>query len=322
MAPLHASMPPLALLAATAASPWHACPNATSPTSCDASATCCSHPFSNTGVGCCPLGPDAVCCANGYTCCPSGHECRDSGSSWSVTTQCVDLAANHSSPGLQICKPGFAQPPPHAGRNCLVMGDSVSIGYTPHLNASLANDTCVVQHTPYSGDGGAEETAYGLQCLDYFLSSADGTAGLGDVDLLYFNWGLHNLVEDGHPTVPGQSGTQSDYLPYLRQIVERLLIARAANPRLKLLFGLTSPEMCDADADGIVQKLNAQAAQLMADSGIATVDLHGAIVGKCGAPPQKECLGEQGGGCPHYSSDGYDWIAREVLAPAFRAALG
>ena len=55
--------------------------------------------------------------------------------------------------------------------------------------------------------------------------------------------------------------------------------------------------------------------------GSATVDLHGAIVGKCGAPPQKECLGEQGGGCPHYSSDGYDWIAREVLAPAFRAAL-
>ena len=79
--------------------------------------------------------------------------------------------------------------------------------------------------------------------------------------------------------------------------------------------------MCDADADGVVQKLNAQAAQLMADSDIATVDLHGAVVAKCGAPPQKECLGEQGGGCPHYSSDGYEWIASEVLAPAFRAAL-
>jgi hypothetical protein len=46
-------------------------------------------------------------------------------------------------------------------KNCLITGDSVSLGYTPFLAAALA-DICVVQHAPAGGDGGAEETAYGL----------------------------------------------------------------------------------------------------------------------------------------------------------------
>eukprot|EP01050_Picozoa_sp_SAG11_P052074 SAG11_NODE_29968_length_305_cov_1.000000_1_plen_55_part_10 len=48
------------------------------------------------------------------------------------------------------------------------MADSVSLGYTPTLTALLA-EVALVQHAPWGGDGGAEETAYGAQCLDYWL---------------------------------------------------------------------------------------------------------------------------------------------------------
>ena len=42
------------------------------------------------------------------------------------------------------------------------------------------------------GDGGAEETAYGLQCLDYmyWLRSPSGVPV--KPDLIYFNFGLHD----------------------------------------------------------------------------------------------------------------------------------
>jgi hypothetical protein len=97
--------------------------------------------------------------------------------------------------------------------------DSVSIGYTPFVATELA-DICDVQHSPNSGDGGtplrppdaprrstlstspaffiasrhptpcflgACETAYGLQCLDFFLTSSSGNNMT--FDLVYFNFG-------------------------------------------------------------------------------------------------------------------------------------
>ena len=313
---------PAALLLALARADanWTTCaapPAGMLATACDGGATCCTHPFSVSGWGCCPLGTDAVCCGNGYTCCPAGAECRDSGDGYSVVTECV-APSGAASAGLQICKPGRALAFSTALPNCLVVGDSVSIGYTPHVAAALA-DACAVQHAPLdTSDGGAEETAYGEQCLDYFLAASDGTATPPDV--VFFNWGLHNLVAPGGAVVPGQSGTTDDYLPHLRNITARLAQLRAAHGT-RLVFGLTSPEMCDADLDATVRALNAQAQALMDASDVPTVDLHAAVVAACGAPPQTECLGEAGGGCPHYSSDGYAYIANTTVAPAIRAAL-
>jgi hypothetical protein len=46
-----------------------------------------------------------------------------------------------------------------------------------------------VQHSPLdTADGGAEETAYGVQCLDYFLRSPAGVKLKPDV--IMFNWVL------------------------------------------------------------------------------------------------------------------------------------
>ena len=36
-------------------------------------------------------------------------------------------------------------------------------------------DSALVQHSPWGGDGGAEETHYGWECLDFLLAAPDGT---------------------------------------------------------------------------------------------------------------------------------------------------
>jgi hypothetical protein len=68
--------------------------------------------------------------------------------------------------------------------NVLIIGDSVSIGYTPLVATAMAK-VALVQHSPFDHrDGGAEETAYGVQCLDQFLRSPGGVYLRPDVIML------------------------------------------------------------------------------------------------------------------------------------------
>ena len=134
--------------------------------------TVCSAAYSGNRQGCCPY-EGAICCPNNQTCCPAGSSCQDTGT---YNTQCVPAAAagGGGHPGLSVCKPGAALPPSKTLPNVLIIGDSVSIGYTPPVAQHMAG-LALVQHSPLdSMDGGAEETAYGVQCLDYFLRSPAG----------------------------------------------------------------------------------------------------------------------------------------------------
>ena len=84
------------------------------------------------------------------------------------------------------------------------MGDSVSIGYYPFIKSALSS-IALVQHSPWDQhDGGVEETEYGWRCLKYLLRAPTGTFIAPDI--LYFNWGLHNLILNVNNTIPGQSG--------------------------------------------------------------------------------------------------------------------
>ena len=65
------------------------------------------------------------------------------------------------------------------------------------------SDVALVQHAPWGGDGGAEETAYGVTCLRYMLHSPIGVFLKPDV--IMFNWGLHDGPL-GNVTQPGQAG--------------------------------------------------------------------------------------------------------------------
>jgi len=282
---------------------------------CKPVGTTCPASFSQDGFGCCPY-QNAVCCANRFTCCPARTECKDLGFYQSI---CVDAVSNESA-GLAVCKPGAALPFSTVKPNVLIIGDSVSIGYTP-LVATRMQTKALVQHSPLDvRDGGAEETAYGLQCLNYMLRSPNGTFLRPDV--IMFNWGLHDGPL-GNRTVPGQAGLPAVYSKQLEMLTVRL---KAAEPQAKLLFALTSPSLCDPTGDGCVVDLNNQAAAIMRRHSVPTVDLHDAIVKECGpANAHSACWGLPGCFCPHCNEggtmQGYDWLAATVIVPALTALL-
>lgn len=217
------------------------------------------------------------------------------------------------------CKPGAPLPPSPTLKNVLVVGDSISIGYTPFIAAALA-DIAQVQHAPFSGDGGSEEASYTLQCLlTYWLSSPSGLPV--HWDLIYINTGMHNSGQGAEWIVPGQSGEVAAYTSELASIATALS-ARAAADGTKLLFAITSPMLCNSTIDAVITStLNPAARAIMAALSIPTIDLHKAITDACGPVPQASCFGNAGEFCPHADAYGYGWLANNTIGPAIRAAL-
>eukprot|EP00935_MAST-01C_sp_MAST-1C-sp1_P001878 g1878.t1 len=191
-----------------------------------------------------------------------------------------------------------------------------------HLDDFFA-PVALVQHAPWGGDGGAEETAYGVQCLDNFLHSPNQTGYKADV--IYFNWGLHDGPQlfnqpPANVTIPGQEGSAAVYAQELENITTRL-VAHQKQSGGKLIFGITSPMICKEQADNDVQWLNEQAKQIMQKLGVQTVDMYGAVIGRCGKAPQQSCFGAKGCFCPHCASAGYEWLANSTIVPAIEEAL-
>jgi hypothetical protein len=286
-------------------------------TTCFKGTSCAAH-YSANRMGCCPL-ENAVCCSNGQTCCPAGTTCAESGT---YLTKCMKGGAEVEA-GLSVCKPGAPNPMSTTLPNVLIIGDSVSIGYTPHVTAHMAK-VALVQHSPFDvGDGGAEETAYGIQCLDYFLRSPAGV--LHKPDVIMFNWGLHDGPL-GNSTVPGQAGLPDVYATQLENITLQL---KQKQPQAKLLFALSSAYMCAAKNDGSVVNLNNQAAAVMAKHSVPTINLHDAIVEECGPAPAKpdtkhKCFNQSNCFCPHCpqaNGVGYEYLASKVIAPALTKLL-
>lgn len=278
----------------------------------------------------CPA--DAKCCKVPYSADVEGMGC------------CPNAANPNREPG---CKAGAPLPLSTTLKNVLVMGDSVSMGYTPWVQKALGVDKVLVQHSVwgdgstlcnrttdppcdpdpthrYTGDGGDEETAYGVRCLDFMLAHPDGTS-VGAVDVIMFNWGLHDGPL-GNATHPGQQGNSSVYPSQLNDIATRLKTWAAAND-VKLLFALTSAMLCNEHANDNVSGLNAEARRIMEALHIPVVDLQGAIVGKCGAVPQHSCFNITGCFCPHCPnslarpSPGYEWLAESTIVPAIQKLL-
>jgi len=319
----------LLLLASRAAAQWDTlCPGATggpysawNETRCpSASSTCCPSGFNPSGVGCCPF-VNAVCCPGSqFACCPSGSTCKlvDGSGSYDSRYEC-SVAATGAPAGVNAatCKGGPPLPMATDGRkNVLWIGDSLSLGMIPIVAANLSS-IALVQHAPWGGDGGAEEAAYTLRCLDFFLASPSGMAITPD--LILFNSGMHQGPM-GNQTWPGQNAPPDTYAGELAAITDRLRAFTARTPGAQLVFAHTTPYLCSAAADGCVQSLNNAADAVMAAAGVPVIDPYGPIVAKCGKAPVQNCFGETGCFCPHCPS-GYAWVANTVIIPALRALL-
>ncbi len=148
----------------------------------------------------------------------------------------------------------------------LIIGDSISIGYTPQVRALLTNRAVVV-HNP----GNAMHTRHGLANLDAWL-------GTDRWDVIHFNFGLHDLkhvTAEGRPAMARGEGRRQVDLPEYRANIEaigRRLVATGA----RVIFATTTPYPDGTrpyrdPADSA--RYNAEALAALTSLGIAVNDL-------------------------------------------------
>lgn len=188
----------------------------------------------------------------------------------------------------------------------LLIGDSISIGYTVPVRRMLADEANVIRPLTNCGP-----TTRGVQHLDEWL-------GEGKWDVIHFNWGLHDLKYigtrgDAIVAVDSEGSHQQvapeAYAAHLERLVKRLKETGAT-----LIWCATTPvpEGAKGRIVGDSQKYNAIAAEIMQRHGIATNDLYAATMEK-----QDEI---QLPANVHFKPAGSEYLAEQVVKK-IRAAL-
>lgn len=159
----------------------------------------------------------------------------------------------------------------------LIIGDSISAGYTRPTGKKLKDRAVVVRPKRSDGKGGenCEGTTKGVKEIDRWLTT-DG----GDFDIIHFNFGLHDIKRvkpdsSAASTNPGgpQQATLEVYAAQLGEITERMQETGAV-----LIFATTTPVpeggvRPNRDPKDVVA-YNAAAVDLMEKRGIAVNDLY------------------------------------------------
>lgn len=176
----------------------------------------------------------------------------------------------------------------------LLIGDSISIGYTLQVRA-LLRDKANVHRIPING--GATEV--GLENMKEWL-------GDKPYDVIHFNFGLHDAK---YASATEQRASREVYIQHLQQLIDQMKATGA-----KLVFATTTPipeKLMFGKATGnrvfdSIPERNALAVELMKKNGVAVNDLYALVL------PIQEKIGRPGD--VHYGPEGYDVIAKAVAA--------
>lgn len=181
----------------------------------------------------------------------------------------------------------------------LLLGDSISIGYTPFVQSMLKGKANV--HRPAAN---CQATRHGLQQLDAWL-------GPSKWDVIHFNWGLHDLKyvgPDGTNLADPKAATSKHQVPieeYEKNLDE--LVRRLSKTGAKLIWCSTTP--VPAGATGRVEsdapKYNEAALRVMQKHGVAVNDLYSFALGRL-----KEI---QRPANVHFSDEGSQQLAGQVV---------
>ena len=164
---------------------------------------------------------------------------------------------------------------------------------------------CDVIHSPWDYvDGGALDSKYGLQCLTFLIS----TFNLKKVhyDAIVFNFGLHDV--DCFGNSPEEYTTAAEYHQNIQRLKTSLLKTGA-----KVGFVLTTPIPYNKSRNEMVVHYNNIAREIMAEKpSIQVANLYQWVVNVCGEPPYNSCKIADKQPSPHYTVDGYRYLATLV----------
>ncbi len=187
-------------------------------------------------------------------------------------------------------------------KNVLIIGDSISIGYTPFVEKALAPGI-IVTHNP--GNGGS--TVRGKDSLEVWLNHKQW-------DLIAFNFGLHDLVyKDDQKKYDVLTGKVSVPLEEYRQNLEQIVAQlRETTAILKFINTTVVPENSAGRKVEDPARYNEVALEVMKKNGIEVIDLYtlSLTVHPINSKP----------GNVHYTPEGYQLLAAPLIK-AIRASL-
>ena len=144
----------------------------------------------------------------------------------------------------------------------LLIGDSISIGYTVPVRQALAGKANV-HRIPENG----ADTIKGLEKIDSWLGSSHW-------DVIHFNWGLHDLK-----VTPG-GGRQVPVDAYEKNLAE--LVNRLKATGAQLIWATTTPvpegKQNPPRDPSDLPRYNAAARRVMESRGVAIDDLYSAVL--------------------------------------------
>jgi lysophospholipase L1-like esterase len=214
---------------------------------------------------------------------------------------------------LMLGSSALAQDAP-AKKRVLLIGDSISIGYTPHVKQLLASEVEVFRPTAKNGKAeNCSGTTNGVKKIDDWLSR-DG----GKWDVIHFNFGLHDLKHIDPKTGKNSESTDAprqaepaQYEKNLREIAAKIKATGA-----KVIWCNTTPvpqgKLNPHRFFGDVAEYNAIGQEIAAEEKFAVNDLYGFAL------PQLDKI--QNKADVHFNAAGSKLLAEEV-AKSIRTSL-
>jgi len=196
----------------------------------------------------------------------------------------------------------------------LILGDSISIGYTPFVQELLKNEAVVVR--PMANEKQAENcegTTKGVEAVERWLKLQGG-----HWDVIHFNFGLHDLKQVDPVTKKNSNEAtgvhQADPDVYERQL--RQIVAALKKTNARLIYALTTPV-----PNGGVKpyrdvldplRYNEIALRVMEQNGVAVNDLYAVALPRLKEIQQPINV--------HFTKQGSQLLAEAVVA-SIRGAL-
>lgn len=179
-------------------------------------------------------------------------------------------------------------------KNVLIIGDSISIGYTPYVQKALAPAISVAHNR---GNGGS--TIRGVDSLEVWLDNKEW-------DMVLFNFGLHDLVHKDAQNKYDVNGKVSVTLDQYRANLETI-VARLRETTAIIVFVTTTvvPENSAGRKVEDPALYNKVALEVMKKNGIQVIDLYTASQT---IHPQNSKPGNV-----HYSDAGYELLAAPLI---------
>jgi lysophospholipase L1-like esterase len=183
----------------------------------------------------------------------------------------------------------------------LIIGDSISIGYTPHVKASLS-DRAIISHN----EGNAQHTGKGLLHINEWLGDEDW-------DIIQFNWGIWDLCyrnpesnEFGNRDKKNGKVTYTveEYASNLDSIVT--IIKKKTHAKLIFVTTTYVPKDEPGRYESDVQKYNNAAKRIMKKQGVMVNDIYDASV----TVHHENGLGSKN---VHYTDEGYKKLGKLIF---------